>query len=207
MGRIREIEIKYKYRELDRKFPRTVRSPKTVYKICADLQNEIVEIFRVLILNGQNRIIGYQDIARGQDDSVEVILKEIFLPAIAVHGNAIVCVHNHPDSSSEPSEPDLALFQALCKAEDITGVIIYDFMIIGEDDYCSLRDRNFTCVGCGQTVEFDNFDVDYPLDAQLCNDCIVKPAVVKSLLLLERNQKAAMKRHKERMMKLGKNKT
>lgn len=63
---------------------------------CLREQNRVytVENFQVVVLNTRRRLIGVHHISQGTLDTILVHPREVFKPAIAANGAAIVLVHN-----------------------------------------------------------------------------------------------------------------
>jgi DNA repair protein RadC len=67
--------------------------------------------------------------------------REVFRPALAAGGAAIVAVHNHPSGDPEPSSEDLAVTRRLIEAGTLLGVPLLDHVVVGLGSYVSLRER------------------------------------------------------------------
>lgn len=98
------------------------------------------EIFKVIYLDNDNRIIDIVDMARGSVNQAYPIIREILHKALQKYASAIICVHNHPGGNLEPSSQDIEFTKRLitgCKSLDIK---LLDNIILGKDD--------FTCIEC-----------------------------------------------------------
>jgi len=67
--------------------------------------------------------------------------REVFADAITDRAAAIICVHNHPSGSLEPSQQDLAITKQLKDAGEILGIRLLDHVIVSRTGYISLRER------------------------------------------------------------------
>ena len=95
------------------------------------------EIFKVLLLDGGNRLLKEVDISIGSLTGTVVHPREIFNPAfkyaIKEQAASIILVHNHPSGNPKPSEKDIKITNRLIQASEIIGVKILDHVIIGDD--------------------------------------------------------------------------
>ena len=53
----------------------------------------------------------------------------------------IILSHNHPSGDPEPSREDHDLTTRIKEAGDILGIDVLDHVIIGNECYCSLREK------------------------------------------------------------------
>jgi len=98
-----------------------------------------IEVFRVVYLNGQNRVIAIEDIAQGTVNHVTPIIREILHKALMHYASAIICAHNHPSGSLLPSKEDQAFTDAIKSACTLMGVKFIDHIIISPQGYCSVN--------------------------------------------------------------------
>jgi len=52
---------------------------------------------------------------------------------------SVILVHNHPSGDSTPSEDDIGLTKRLAEAGEIMGIDVLDHVIIGDDNFLSLK--------------------------------------------------------------------
>jgi len=64
------------------------------------------EIFMVLFLDNQHRVLVAQKMFSGSINSVEVHPREIVREALKVNAAALILAHNHPSGMAEPSRAD-----------------------------------------------------------------------------------------------------
>ena len=69
------------------------------------------EVFAVLFLDTQDRLIEYAEMFRGTIDSASVNPRELVKEALRLNAAAVIVSHNHPSGNSEPSGADKALTQ------------------------------------------------------------------------------------------------
>ena len=99
------------------------------------------EIFKVVLLNAQNRVIDTVDVEEGTVNYASPVIREIFQVALQHFATSIICVHNHPSGVAEPSREDEVFTQRLNEAGKIMQIKVLDHLIIGNDQYFSFADR------------------------------------------------------------------
>ena len=67
--------------------------------------------------------------------------REVFQPAVAQSAASVVLAHNHPSGDVLPSQDDIELTRRLVQAGEIMGIDVLDHLIIGADDFLSLKER------------------------------------------------------------------
>ena len=88
------------------------------------------EVFMVLMLDSQNRLIEAREMFRGTVSQTAVYPREIVRRAIALNAAAIVFAHNHPSGAAEPSGADRALTEALRHSLAPIDVRVLDHLIV-----------------------------------------------------------------------------
>lgn len=89
------------------------------------------EHFVVVMLNGKNRIIGFNTVSIGSLNQATVHPREVFKPAVASSAATVILSHNHPTGDPEPSLEDRMMTDKLKAAGDILGIKVLDHMIMG----------------------------------------------------------------------------
>jgi len=99
------------------------------------------EIFAVLLLDAQNRLIEYQEMFRGTVTQTSVYPREIVKESLARNAAAVIFAHNHPSGIAEPSRADEALTQTLKSALSMVDVRVLDHLIVAGEDILSFAER------------------------------------------------------------------
>jgi len=99
------------------------------------------EVFKVVYLNSNNRIIDITDAAIGTVNRAMPIVREIIHLALQKFAVSIVCVHNHPSTNITPSTQDKKFTKELSDAGKLMEIILIDHIIIGDDKYYSFSDE------------------------------------------------------------------
>ncbi|HJX12652.1 MAG TPA: DNA repair protein RadC [Dehalococcoidales bacterium] len=95
------------------------------------------EVFKVIYLNSQNRIIDTVDLSRGTVTGSSVSPREVVGGAIEKNAAALIFVHNHPAGNPDPSPGDRDLTRELVYAGRIMQLKVLDHVIIGDNRYYS----------------------------------------------------------------------
>lgn len=88
------------------------------------------EIFGVLWLDNQNRLIEYDELFRGTLAQASVYPREVVKQALARNAAAAILVHNHPSGVAEPSRADEMLTRALKDALAVVDIKVADHFIV-----------------------------------------------------------------------------
>ena len=102
------IEIGRRFREDDIKEDKIkIKSSKDVVEILMPRMRDLKkEVFKVLLLNSQSRIIDIIEITEGTVNQAKPIIREIFQKGLQNFASSVICVHNHPAGSPNPSPED-----------------------------------------------------------------------------------------------------
>ncbi|TSD61890.1 DNA repair protein RadC [Variovorax sp. KBS0712] len=99
------------------------------------------EVFAVLMLDAQNRLIEYLELFRGTVTQASVYPREVVKESLARNAAALVLVHNHPSGVAEPSRADEHLTQTLKAALALVDVRVLDHLIVAGNDVLSFAER------------------------------------------------------------------
>ena len=99
------------------------------------------EVFAVLFLDAQNRLINYQEMFRGTLTQTSVYPREIVKQALACNAAAVILVHNHPSGHAEPSRADELLTATLKSTLALVDVRVLDHLVVGADHVTSFAER------------------------------------------------------------------
>jgi DNA repair protein RadC len=98
------------------------------------------EVFAVLFLDAQNRLIEMEVMFRGTLTQTSVYPREIVKRALHHESAAVVLAHNHPSGTVQPSRADEALTATLKQAMSLIGVRILDHLIVAPGNACSMAE-------------------------------------------------------------------
>jgi DNA repair protein RadC len=98
------------------------------------------EVFAVLFLDNQNRLLSFQPMFRGSLTQTMVYPREIAKTALQFDANGVVLAHNHPSGRIEPSQTDLDLTRNLCSTLALIDVRIHDHIIVSRSAAFSMAE-------------------------------------------------------------------
>lgn len=99
------------------------------------------EVFSVLFLNNQNKLICYEEMFYGNIDSVNVHPREIARAALKHNAASVILAHNHPSGHREPSTADLYVTRKVKETLTLLDINVLDHFIIGGGDCLSFAER------------------------------------------------------------------
>ncbi len=105
------------------------------------LANRSHEVFAVLFLDAQLRLLVMEEMFRGSLTQTSVYPREVAVRALHHQANAVVLAHNHPSGSTEPSRADTALTQTLKSALGLLDVRVLDHIIVSQGQTLSMAER------------------------------------------------------------------
>jgi DNA repair protein RadC len=99
------------------------------------------EVFAVLFLDSQHRLLALEELFRGTLSQTSVYPREVVVRALHHHASAVVLAHNHPSGSVEPSRADELITQTLKAALALVDVRVLDHVIVAPGQALSLAER------------------------------------------------------------------
>ena len=99
------------------------------------------EVFAVLFLDSQHRLLALEELFRGTLTQTSVYPREVVLRALHHHAAAVVLAHNHPSGSVQPSRADEALTQTLKSALALVDVRVLDHVIVAPGQALSMAEQ------------------------------------------------------------------
>jgi DNA repair protein RadC len=120
-----------------------VTRPEDILPLVAHLREKRQEHFVCIALNGAGEVLGNRVITVGLLNHSLVHPREVFADAITDRAASVICVHNHPSGSLEPSSQDIAITTQLKEAGSILGIQLIDHIIVTRTGHVSMRERGF----------------------------------------------------------------
>lgn len=117
-------------------------SPELVRQyLSARLGSAEHEIFCVLFLDNQHRLVAAEDMFRGTIDGASVYPREVVKAALKLNAAAVIFCHNHPSGELEPSQADRQITERLQKALQLVDVRVLDHLIVSGANSTSFAER------------------------------------------------------------------
>lgn len=146
--RVTEVELSYRSRVKPSERPK-VNNSKDAYKILLahwDMNKiELVEQFKILLLDRNNACLGISEIATGGIAGCIVDPKIIFSTALKAKASSILLAHNHPSGNLIPSIDDERITKKICSGAKFFDMNVPDHLIISPYDYYSMTDEGDIC--------------------------------------------------------------
>lgn len=109
----------------------------------ARLRDLPYEVFAVVFLDNQHRVIAVEDLFRGTLDSCSVHPREVVKQALKHQAGAVILAHNHPSGVAEPSPADRHITSRLKEALALVEVRTLDHLVIGDGEPVSFAERGW----------------------------------------------------------------
>jgi len=120
-----------------------INCPADVYTILQPFMGTLQhEELWVVLLNTRNHVLELVRLYKGNTNSSQVKVGEVFRAAIARGGvSAVIIAHNHPSNDPTPSPDDAAVTRAIVQAGKLLDVSVLDHLVVCADRYVSLKER------------------------------------------------------------------
>lgn len=99
------------------------------------------EIFLVMFLDSQNRLLGSEELFRGTLTQTSVYPREVVKTALRYNAAGVIFAHNHPSGVAEPSRADELLTQTLKQALALVEIKTLDHFIVAGSRTVSFAER------------------------------------------------------------------
>ena len=105
------------------------------------LSNRRQEVFAVLFLDVQNRLIALEEMFTGTLTQTSVYPREVVLRALHHQASSVVLSHNHPSGTVQPSRADEMLTQTLKTTLALIDVRVLDHVVVAPGEALSMAER------------------------------------------------------------------
>ncbi|MGA3115869.1 MAG: DNA repair protein RadC [Syntrophobacteraceae bacterium] len=107
----------------------------------AHLGTQRNEVFCVLALDSQNRLIAVEQVQRGSVNRTAVFPRQVAEASLKHRATAVILAHNHPGGGPLPSAADRQLTKRLKNILGDLDIVVHDHIIIaGHDQYYSFAE-------------------------------------------------------------------
>lgn len=120
-----------------------VTTPGDILPLVSFLSGKKQEHFICVTLSGAHEVIAVRTITVGLLNHSLVHPREVFADAVADRAAGVICVHNHPSGTLEPSSQDIAITRQLAEAGIIMGITLLDHIIVADSGFLSMKERGF----------------------------------------------------------------
>lgn len=91
------------------------------------------EVFLVMFLDSQHRIIESAELFQGTIDSATVYPREVVKAALSMNAAAVIIAHNHPSGDTTPSSADKNITKKIQESLSLVDIRVVDHIIVGGD--------------------------------------------------------------------------
>ncbi len=130
------MESRLQYRDVALTSPQAVRDYLRLR--IATLEHEV---FVVLFLDSQNRLIAVEELFRGTLTQTSVYPREVVKAALKHNAAGVILAHNHPSGVVEPSRADELLTQSLKAALSLVDIRTLDHFVVAGTQTTSFAER------------------------------------------------------------------
>ncbi len=139
--RATEIEIRYR-NKVPYKERVQIKHPDEAYQTIMhswdENKIELVEQFKILLLDRSNHCLGFSEISTGGITGSVADPKIIFSTLLKAKASAVILFHNHPSGNLEPSEADIELTKKIWQGGKILDISVLDHQIVSSYGYYSI---------------------------------------------------------------------
>jgi len=143
-SKVAEVELVYKTKVKASERP-WIKSSKDSYEILLKVWDEnkieMVEEFKVLLLNRANRVTGVYEASAGGITGTVADPRLILAAAIKSLSVSIILAHNHPSGNLKPSRADEELTCKIKEAGKYHDIRVLDHVIVTSEGYYSFADE------------------------------------------------------------------
>jgi len=139
-----EVELVYKTKVKASDRP-TITNSQDSYKLLYATWDQdkinLVEEFKVMYLNGSNRVIGIYLTSSGGITGTVADPRIILAAALKSLAVGMILSHNHPSGSLKPSQADIELTRKINEAAKYHDIRVLDHLILSSEGYLSFADE------------------------------------------------------------------
>ena len=174
-----------------------IGGPNDVAEIYQELKNADREKFIVMALDKGNNLIGTEVVSLGTLNYNLVHPREVFKTPIMLGAAKIICLHNHPSGTNQPSDEDLSLTKRLYACGNIVGIELAYHVVVGHNEWSAIygdshieKERLYVTEATEQKAKVPEYEVYQKLVKH--GTAILKPsdAVEAAKHIFEKNEKA-----------------
>ena len=143
---VSENEILYLAKEITA--ARLIRAGPQILssQLAADFLSHMIgsyerEVFMILFLDAQNRIIAFEELFQGTINRSPVYPREIVKRVLFHNAAAVILAHNHPSGNPNPSDNDKRVTARVKEALALIETQVLDHLILAGSNWLSFADH------------------------------------------------------------------
>ena len=119
-----------------------LNSPEAVrHYLQLSLGHKPHEVFAVLFVDAQHRLIAMEELFRGTLTQTSVYPREVAVRALHLNAASVLLAHNHPSGDATPSTADTQLTRRLTSALALIDVQVLDHFVVTRTTVTSLAEQ------------------------------------------------------------------
>lgn len=147
---IAQVELIYRNKAKAADRP-VITSSKEAYNLLLSTWDknriELVETFKVMLLDRRNTCLGISEIATGGVHGCVVDPKIIFATALLARACNVILAHNHPSGGLVPGNGTITLSRRIREGGKYLDIRVLDHLIVTPDQFYSFADNGMYIPG------------------------------------------------------------
>lgn len=141
---VTEIELSYTPKIAPSMRPK-IKNADDVYQLFLKTWDtrkiELLEQFKVMLLNRANRVLGICTLSSGSAVGTIADPRQVFSVALIANATEIILAHNHPSGNITPSSADTDLTAKMKAAGALLEIKVIDHLIVSQEGYYSFANE------------------------------------------------------------------
>ena len=129
------IELGRRLYDLGNKEKIIIHNSEDAYLVLKYIGKRKQEHVVALFLNSRFEVITKKVICIGSLDGVNVLPRDIIIPALECNASSVIMAHNHPSGDSSPSMEDVELTRRMNSALELVGLTLLDHIVVAKDEW------------------------------------------------------------------------
>lgn len=129
------IELGKRLYGLENTEKKLVRNSQEAYTVLRDIGSRKQEHIVALFLNSRFEVLDRRVICIGSLDGVNVLPRDIIIPALELNASSVVIAHNHPSGDVSPSHEDIMITKRIQESLELVGLNLLDHIVVGKDNW------------------------------------------------------------------------
>ncbi|MGF1691635.1 RadC family protein [Photobacterium kagoshimensis] len=138
------LEMSHRHLEETLKKGDALTSPQQTRQYLSQiLRDRQREVFYILFLDNQHRVIAGEVLFEGTIDSAAVYPREVVKRSLELNAAALILAHNHPSGVAEPSQADRRITRRITDALALVDIRVLDHFVVGDGEIISFSERDW----------------------------------------------------------------
>ncbi|MDO6706298.1 MULTISPECIES: DNA repair protein RadC [unclassified Photobacterium] len=138
------LEMSLRYLSEQLKKGEAMTSPEATRRYLSQvLRDRHREVFYILFLDNQHRVIEGEVMFEGTIDAASVYPREVVKRSLELNAAAVILAHNHPSGVAEPSQADRRITRRISDALALVDIRILDHFVVGDGEVVSFAERGW----------------------------------------------------------------